>query len=176
MSINERPIIFLDHDETLMWSRSPVPGCKEFMFSAGTSYPGDNRMSYTILRSGSEEFLEALKERGYSIQMLTQGWASFQHACLSQYGIDHYFERIYGYNPDMSLNWEIEELPPQGKWLLVDNMDPNDFWRTNIKKNWMRMGDQFRQGINYLMADEYIGIDDVPPLTDLLPEIYRILG
>lgn len=171
--MDNRPIIYIDMDETLVWSRSRVPDCKEFMFDM----PGvPTQRSCTILRPGSVEFLEALKARGYSIQMLTQGWAEFQRACLKQYEIDHYFERIYGYHPDGSLNWEIEELPPQSKWLLVDNMEANDYYRTNIKKNWMRQSELFRQGVNYLTVEDYVGYDEGLPLTDLLPEIYRILG
>ena len=169
---NERPTIFLDHDETLMWSRSKVTGSKEFMFQM----PGGRQeASYTILRPGAIEFLEALKARGYRIAMLTQGWASFQLACLSQYGIQEYFEEIYGYTPDGGLTWEIEELPPQGKWLLVDNMEADDYYRTSIKRNWLRSGD-FRQGVNYLTCEDFTGYDNGQYLTSLLPEIYRILG
>lgn len=170
--MDNRPTLMLDHDETMFWSRSKVPGSKEFTFEM----PGGRQeRSYTILRPGTVEFLEACKERGYRIVMLTQGWASFQLACLAQYDLQDYFEEIYGYTPGGGLNWEIEELPPQGKWLLVDNMDPNDFYRTSIKRNWLRQGQDFRQGVNYLTVDDFEGYDDVHPLTDLLPEIYRIL-
>lgn len=163
-----KPILLVDCDETLIYSRSNVPGSASFIDKI------DKKVEYTIIRPGTKEFLEAVHDR-YKVMMVTQGIVSFQEQCLEIHGISHLIDYIYGCLSRTELNFQPHELPPEDKWLLIDNFSDQDWGNTAVKRQWLKQ-DRFQEGINYLECEPFWGFDNGQSLCELLPKVYEILG
>lgn len=161
-------LIIVDVDESVVYSRSQVPGSTEFF------YNGETNPSYTIVRPSAKPFLQALKDKGYKIICMTQGEIMFQRYVLQLTGLWDSYEDIYGYYYGDS-HWQLlttpmPELPE--KWVLVDNL-PQNSPTLQDKRKWLKsnLDNHFVQCIDFhgLESEE-------DSLLTLLPEIDRLLA
>lgn len=154
--------VVLDCDETILYSRSCVPGSILFL------YEDDDMSSFTIARPSAKAFLEALQAKGYRVIMMTQGYAAFQRTALKLVGLDHYFEAIYGYVTPI----EVTPMPALEKYVLVDNCHYRE-WTVAEKRKWLGKLDE----TNSVKCVPFHGLEaNEDSLLTLLPEIYRLLA
>ena len=157
-----KPTIYLDIDETLVYSRSPLPDSILWQSKQWGS-------CYTIARPSSYDFIKELS-KDYRIASVTQGVVGFQKEVLEKVGLLGYFEDIYGWG-DIYRSTVL--YPTQEEhWLLVDNMYAQDLYE---KAKWL--------GVHMLVEDQFIHCDpfyghedNIKTLTDLLPEVHEKIG
>lgn len=152
-----KPTVYIDLDETLVWSRSNVPGSVKVISAISTGF--------TIARPSAKEFLEILKP-DYRLASITTGIVEWQKDVLEKLGLLHYFEEINGWLDLDRTKHSVFERPE--KWLLVDNYPPHSM-NLMDKLQWLGI-DEFKPH-NFVKAEDFEGRGDPAPLTLLIPEI-----
>lgn len=174
-----KKVVILDIDETLVFSRNKTYGSIEFR------YLNDVGMSYTKARPSARSFLEALRDRGYTLLFLTQGLVEFQIEVLRNLELLEFFQDggiIHGYGFALPEGYsggaihhiiKTPHLEEGTKWVMVDNLPKGSY--VVQKAGWLGRG-QFTDS-DYIQVEEYHGTDSDPQdLNELLPRIEAMLG
>lgn len=158
-------IVIVDIDETLVYSRSKLPGSIQFSDDEGQT-------AYTLPREGIWQFLQQLKEKDYRIISVTQGVVPFQRTVLEAAGVLDYFEEIYGWTSTARTFATRPDLG-ESKWVLVDNLHHEDsvLWE---KAGWI--GATLDPEINFVQCEPFVGDTSVACLTTLIPKIEEFLA
>ena len=168
-----KPTLFLDCDETILYSRSHIVRAGSAYKDGETGgsipfmYKDDVKPSCTLARPSAKMFLDTVKDK-YHIRMITQGWVSFQQAALKAAGLLEYFEDIYGYADDGIDPTIVERIKLPEKWALVDN-DPFPY----VKARWLGVDDGWNGRL--INCSAWMGHGE-QSLMDLLPAIEKVLG
>lgn len=161
-----KPVVFLDIDETLIYSRHRLEGSTPFV------YEGVRR--FTLLRPSAQEFVQELQKH-YSLYAMTQGVIHFQRKATEAVGLLPYLNDIFGHSNVMSgfPPYLPEQLPE--KWVLVDNCATDD-WILHDKRLWLKTGGAFlpHEHVKCVPFEGHEGAAD--SLMQLLPEIQEKLG
>lgn len=177
----EKPIVFVDVDETLVRSLYAFQGrlTPTKNITVQDIDDGESKVS-SMARPDAIEFLTALNELDYDVIICTSGSLEFQTLVLETHGIKNYKE-IIGFR-------EMEGTPKniQVPWVLVDDCDGST---TCIQDKMRYLGVEGVQQIEFTYGDEkkqlieklinpslihvayFGGNEDVQPLMSYIPEI-----
>lgn len=170
--------VIMDIDETVLYSRSQVPGSVAFRFM---DEPFD---SYTIERPSAREFLTVLESEGYDLRVMTSGLVEFQIEALKQVYLLDFFNEISGYVAKKDVDGRPLKGPygrvalkgalkPLDQWLLVDNLHSRD-WNLADKRSWLGV-DSFAPN-QHVHCESFYGLEaPQDSLLLLLPEIRKKL-
>ena len=157
--LNKDRILFLDLDETLVFSRRRLDHSVKFM-------DGDEEC-YTALRPSTAAFLEDVSKK-YRLMAITTGVVSFQKLVLEASGILHYFEELHGYLNLTRTEWSTPTLAGE-KWVLIDNLTPRE-----IGDKILWLGAESLTNKNFIQCSDYYGVEYLQ-LTNLIPLIDEML-
>jgi hypothetical protein len=106
-------IAFIDLDQTVADTKL-LEGDRKVPDGWIEVFAGPRRYA-TIVRPSAAPFLRQLRERDYSVQLLTSGRATFQALVLETHNLRQYFEEIHGIDANLS--------GVSAPWVLVDDLD-----------------------------------------------------
>jgi hypothetical protein len=164
--MRHKNIVFVDCDETLLYSRNHVPGSISFR------YGKDTYDSYTLKRPSAEQFLYELHQK-YTVMVVTQGVIGFQAQALALAGLSEYIEEIYGYENDLKTRIKAPSSSQliSSRWVLVDNCIAHEDILDD-KRRWLQA--EFVEGVNFLNCTPFYGVEETS-LLDLVPSIKELL-
>ena len=164
--------VFVDCDRTLV-NTEIYPLFSRHIFDKKRRFFFRWNNVLTEPRPSSKAFLQELASK-YEVSMLTLGHSKFQARVLKELGLRDYIGDIYG--PD-----NCDSTPTCDNFVLVDDMEPHSL-AIAYKLRWL--GHQkglenfqlwpTKLALHIVQCHPFTGgIDDIQPLTDLLPSIHE---